>query len=410
MKIVLLVEVFSPQMGYLENILPRYLSRLGADVHIVTTELQPYYYIRDVKKSYEDFNGDSQALKPGTIERLDGFTLHVLEHRKTLGYVRMSGLKDKLREIRPDIVQTEAAIGWLPLDAAIFKLQLGYKLFTGSHYHASVFPLANRQHHLWDPERLRVIMSRSLPGRVISYVATKCYPTSDDCADVAIRFFGVQKSKIEICPLGVDLDIFHPIQNEADARERRELRAQLGVADHEIVCIYTGRFSQAKNPLLLANAIDQLAAKGEPYRGLFVGNGAQGDAIRQQRNCCVHPFVNFRELPRFFRAADIGVWPTQESMSMLDATACGLPIIVNDTLNARERIEGNGLSYRLNDCEDLIRALVSLRAPERRHELGQCGAEKMRRQFGWDSIARFRLRGYEAALNHKTPKRELSGI
>jgi glycosyltransferase involved in cell wall biosynthesis len=401
MRIVLLVEVFSPQMGYLENILPRYLSRLGADVHLITTELQPYYYMRDVKKTYEDFNGDSPALKPGTIERLDGFTLHVLEHRKTLGYVRMLGLRNKLRDIRPDIVQTEAAIGWLPLDAAILKLQLGYKLFTGSHYHASVFPLANRQHHLWDPERLRVIMTRSLPGRAVSLVATRCFPTSDDCADVAVRFFGVQRGKIEVCPLGVDLDLFRPIQNEGDERERRELRAQLGFADQEIVCIYTGRFSQAKNPLLLAKAIDQLAASGEPYRGLFIGNGSQGDAIRQQRNCYVHPFVNFRELPRFFRAADIGVWPTQESMSMLDAAASGLQIIVNDTVNAKERIEGNGLSYRLNDCEDLVRILASLRTPERRHELGQCGAEKIQRQFGWDSIARLRLRGYEAAMNGK---------
>jgi glycosyltransferase involved in cell wall biosynthesis len=399
MRIVLLVETFSRQMGYLENTLPRYLSRLGADVHLVTTDLPPYYYMRDAKKTYQDFTGGSET-PPGTIERLDGFTLHVLGHRKALGYVRMLGLKNKLREIRPDIVQTEAAIGWLPLDAAILKLQLGYSLFTGSHYHASVFPLANRQHHLWDPERLRVIMLRYLPGRAISQFASKCYPTSDDCADVAVRFFGVQRRKIEVCPLGVDLDIFQPIQNEEDARERRELRAQLGFADHEIVCIYTGRFSQAKNPLLLAKAINQLAARGEPYRGLFVGNGAQGDEIRQQRDCYIHPFVNFRELPRFFRAADVGVWPTQESMSMLDAAACGLPIVVNDTLNAKERIEGNGLSYRLNDCEDLIRVLISLRAPERRHELGQRGADKIRREFGWNSVAKFRLRGYEAALNH----------
>jgi glycosyltransferase involved in cell wall biosynthesis len=365
--------------------------------------------MRDTKKTYEDFNGDSQAFKPGTIERLDGFTWHVLEHHMTFGYVRMLGLRNKLQEIRPDIVQTEAAIGWLPLDAAMFKLQLGYKLFTGSHYHASVFPLANRKHHLWDPERLRVIMSRSLPGRAVSQLATKCYPTSDDCADVAVRFFGVQRNKIEVCPLGVDLDIFRPIQQEGDARERQELRAQLGFADDEIVCIYTGRFSQAKNPLLLAKAIDELAARGEPYRGLFVGNGTQGDEIQQQRNCCVHPFVNFSELPRFFRAADIGVWPTQESMSMLDAAACGLPIVVNDTLTARERIEGNGLSYRLNDCEDLIRVLISLRASEKRHELGERGAKKIRQQFGWDSIAKLRLRGYEAALNHKNRKTRLAG-
>jgi glycosyltransferase involved in cell wall biosynthesis len=289
----------------------------------------------------------------------------------------------------------------------MYKLQLGYKLFTGSHYHASVFPLANRQHRIWDPERLRVIVMRSLPGRVISQFGSKCYVISVDCGDVAARFFGVQRSKIEICPLGVDLDIFRPIQNEQDARDRRDFRSQLGFTEDEIVCIYTGRFSQSKNPLLLAKAIDRLTAMGEHFRGLFVGNGVQDDAIRQCRNCDVRPFVNFRELPRFFRAADIGVWPTEESMSMRDAAACGLPI-VNDTLNGMERIEGSGLKYRPADCDDLVRVLLSLRAPERRRELGDCGAEKVRQGFGWDSIAKFRLRAYEAALNHKAQNGRLS--
>jgi glycosyltransferase involved in cell wall biosynthesis len=358
--------------------------------------------LSDHKQTYQDFTLDSEALTPGAIERLDGFTLHVLGHRKVLGYVRMVGLKGKLREIRPDIVQTEAAIGWLPLDAARLKMQLGYKLFTGCHYTASGFPLASRQHHLWDPERLRVIMLRFLPGLAISQFVSKCYAATVDCADVAVRFFGVPKGQVEICPLGVDLDIFQPIRNEDDAQERRKLRTELGFEDYEIVCIYTGRFDEAKNPLLLAKAVDRLTEMGEPYRGLFVGNGAQVDEIRQHRNCLVHAFVDFRKLPPFFRAADIGVWPTQESMSMLDAAACGLPIVVNDTLKAVERIEGNGLSYRLNDCDDLIRILLSLRAPERRHELGQHGAEKIQREFGWDSIAKFRLRGYEAVLNYKS--------
>ena len=408
MRIVLLADAFSRKMGYTHNTLPKYLSRLGADVHLVTADLQPYHQVRDLKQTYEGFFEDQETLAPGLIERLDGFTLHVLGHRKELGYVRMLGLRKKLQEIQPDIVQTEAAVGWLPLDAAMLRLQLGYKLFTGCHYHASGFPLAKRQHHLWDPERLRVIMLRSLPGRVISLFTSKCFPISDDCADVAVRFFGVQRSKAEICPLGTDLDIFHPVRNEDDAQERRKTRVELGFEDHEIVCIYTGRFDENKNPLLLAKAVDRLTAMGESYRGLFVGNGVQVDAIRQQRNCCVHPFVSFSELPRFFRAADVGVWPTQETMSMIDAAACGLPIVINDTVSVTERIEGNGLSYRLNDCDDLIRILLSLRLPDRRQELGQCGAEKMRREFGWDSIAKTRLRSYDAALNPKAQKVRLA--
>jgi glycosyltransferase involved in cell wall biosynthesis len=113
--------------------------------------------------------------------------------------------------------------------------------------------------------------------------------------------------------------------------------------------------------------------------------------------CVTHPFVPVQELGDFYRAADIGVWPTQESMSMLDAAACGLPIIVNDTIAAVERIDGNGLKYKLGDVDDLVRALLELGDPLARQGLGSFGAKKMA-GFNWEAIARRRLQDYRTAL------------
>ncbi len=247
MRVVILCETFSRKMGYLDNTLSKYMAREGADVHVVSADLPPYYQLEDFNKNYQEFIGDG-ALTPGTVERHDGFTLHVLGHRKVFGYVRLIDLKRKLKEIKPDIVQASVAIGWLPLDAALIKLQLGYKLFTGNHTTASVFPLATRPHNLWDAERLRAIALRSVPGYAISLLTSKCYAATVDCADVAVRFFGVPQSKIDICPLGVDTELFQPIRGEADERDRQQLRARLGFSDSEIVCIYTGRFTNNKIP------------------------------------------------------------------------------------------------------------------------------------------------------------------
>ena len=85
---------------------------------------------------------------------------------------------------------------------------------------------------------------------------------------------------------------------------------------------------------------------------------------------------------------------------MLDATACGLPLIVNDTMQAVERIEGNGITYRLNDLDDLVRALRDLRDPGVRAKLGRHGAERMRERFSWGVLARQRLRDYAEALGY----------
>jgi len=43
---------------------------------------------------------------------------------------------------------------------------------------------------------------------------------------------------------------------------------------------------------------------------------------------------------------------------MLDAAACGIPIVANDTVDALQRFDGTETSYRLNDLDDLIRSLA----------------------------------------------------
>jgi len=396
MRLVLLAPTFSKDMGYVENMLPRYLARAGVETHVVAMDLPPYYWMPESQETYENF---SMRHRPGTVESVDGFTLHVLDHKKIAGYMRMVGLRRKLSEIRPDIVQCSAVIGWIPLDAALYKRSLGYQLFTGNHYHASVFPLANKSAPWWAAERLRCMLTRAIPGRLVSWFTERCYSIAPDCTDVAVRFFGVQRRKIEDCPLGVDTELFRPVSTQEDNDRRRELRRELGFAESEIVCIYTGRLGENKNPLLLARSIARLFGRGEPFRGLFVGNGTQANAIESCVGCKTHPFVPVHELRDFFRAADIGVWPAQESLSMLDAAACGLPIVANDTMTAKERVEGNGLFYRLNDEDDLIRVLLQLEDPETRRQLGFAGAQKMQKRFSWESIAQRRIRDYQMALD-----------
>jgi glycosyltransferase involved in cell wall biosynthesis len=395
LRVALLTEMFSKNMGYLENFLPKYLGRQKIDVHVISTDLPNYYWIPEFKETYGEF---SEPLQAGTVEVQEGFTLHILAHKKVAGYMRMVGLWEKLNSVRPDVVQIMSPIGWTALKAAAYRPMLGYKLFTGCHMTASVFPLANRKLPWWNKERLRCTLTRTCPGRFTSFFTEKCYGATSDCADVAVRFFGVSKKKIDVCPLGVDTELFRPVSSERDYAARLELRQKLGFGGSEIVCIYTGRFSEDKNPLLLAKAVAHLVSTGEPFRGLFVGSGVQAQAIQSCVGCTAHPFVRVQDLGNFFRASDIGVWPTQESTSMLDAAACGLPIVVNDTLVATERIDGNGVTYRLNDLGDLIRVLLGLREPQERRRLGLLGAEKMARDFSWKSIARRRLRDYQAVL------------
>lgn len=403
MRIAIVFYSFPRDMGYSITMLARYLSRLGAEVHYVTTDLPVYHKSQDARSAYSDFSAET-TMTPGTTEQYDGYTVHCLGHRYVFGVPMFLGLADKLRRIQPDIVQLYINAGWVPLQAAVAKLRLNFKLFSAAHTTISVFPLARRVTRLWDIEWISNLVARAIPGRIVSAFTETCYAATSDCAEVAARFYGMPKRKIVIAPLGVDTDNFYPATTADMLRERASTRAGLGFSEEQIVCIYTGQFTAAKNPIILARAVAVRRAHGDAVRGLFIGNGAQRDDIAACDGCVVLPFRPHRELPRYYRAADIGIWPTQESMSMLDAAACGLPIVVNDTLLAKERIDGNGLTYRLNDVSDLAEKIGLLKDPEFRNRLGAIGARRMSQLFSWASIAQRRLADYETALAPKGNK------
>jgi glycosyltransferase involved in cell wall biosynthesis len=404
MKVAILSETFSKKMGYLPNLLPKYLARLGVDVHLIAMDLSPYYYAASFEKTYGDFVG-AGGLTPGTVEFCDGFTLHVLSHRKQFGYMRMVGLRKRLRVLKPDIVQASAAIGWIPLDAALSIPFARYRLFTGSHMASSVFPLARRNSPWWAPERLECALKRAVPGRLVSLVTEKCYTPTEDCALIACRYFGVQPSKVEVMYLGIDTDYLYPAISPPSLGERSRMRAQLGFQSDEIICIYTGKFTEDKKTLLLAHAVEQLRNEGLKCRALFIGNGPDRELLRARPWVSALEFLPFCQLGSYYRAADLGVWPGNESTSMLDAAACGLPIIMSDEVFYRAPVEGEDQVFRKDSIEDLKRAILALRDSEKRQALGLKCAARMARDFSWESIARRRLLDYEAALGLMRPSK-----
>ena len=389
MRIVLISDWFAEKMGYAENCLPKAMAALGHDVHLITSDVQPYFHLPLYKETYEPFLG--KGIVPCGTKPFEGYTLHRLPHGKTSKFFWIKGLTKQLRTLRPDVVQTFDAFVPSTLACVRASRRVGFRLFLETHLHASVLPprIANRRLAWW--------FYRRTVGRWINQRTELCYPISEDTADIVIRLIGLDPQKMRVCSLGVDTALFHP---PTDPVVRDERRRKLGFAASDVVCVYTGRFAEDKGPLVLAQAIDRLTAAGEPYRGLFVGSGTQSQvaAIQECRGCVIQPFVLPGELPPFYWAADIGVWPRQESTSQLDAAACGLPLILSDRVHVRERAEGNGVFYNENSVSSLCDAIRSLASPDLRRKLGECGAGKMEQSFSWNRIARERIKDYESVL------------
>ncbi|MFA5059068.1 MAG: glycosyltransferase family 4 protein [Candidatus Omnitrophota bacterium] len=397
MKIVIVSASLSEKMGYSISFLPKALAELGHEVHLVTSNTQVYFGSPDYKDIFERFIG------PGVVEccvrPYKGFTLHRLPYRmgprRALG---IRGLIGKIKEINPDIVHSFGLMVEPTYELALAKPFFKYKLFAECHIHASVFPpmlVKVRSLKRW----LYWRVYKLLCGKLLNATCELCIAISTDAAQIAMDYFGLSHKKTVVHSLGTDTQMFKPWY-ECDQKARLNFRRSLGFQDDHIVCIYTGRLHEGKDPLILARAIDQLVKKGKPYRAIFVGDGPEEyrEQLKKHQGCVFVPFVTIDELPQCYQAADIAVWPKQESTSQLDAASCGLPLILSDRVKVVERVNGNGLLYEENNLDDLISKLLQLQQADVRRKMGEVGVRNMREKFSWQKVAQGYIEDFERAL------------
>lgn len=383
-------------MGYSDLFLCNALANAGHEVHLISSQyqLQPEFY----NGNYEAFLG--QREQPTGCKKFEQILIHRLHAEEGWKLFRTQRLISKIKEILPDIVVSLESIKFDTFKLALAKPFLKYKLYTEDHVHLSVFPPAHQKLSLW--KKLKFFVYRQTIARFLNCSIEKCYVIAPDTAEIMIKYFGISPKKICLSPLVSDINLFHPIKDDAERAERQSVRDDLGVGANDILCIYTGRFTNGKDPACLALAIDKLQIAGEPFKAVFFGSGMeQYDTIKNSKGCIVHPFVLARDLPKYYRASDIGVWPRQESTSQLDAMATGLPIIISDKVRANERHEGNGLTYEEGNSNSLVKALLILKSLEVRRRFGDCGLAKIKKDLNWDFVAQERIADFMAARQQK---------
>jgi glycosyltransferase involved in cell wall biosynthesis len=74
---------------------------------------------------------------------------------------------------------------------------------------------------------------------------------------------------------------------------------------------------------------------------------------------------------------------------LVEAMACGVPVIGSDVGEIGHVIGGAGLTYPAGDVAALSRAIATVRGdPALARRLGEAGATRARADFSWDNAAR----------------------
>jgi glycosyltransferase involved in cell wall biosynthesis len=385
MKIALITEWYSENMGYAENFLPNALGMLGHDVHLITSDLQIYGNNIELYDSvYKDFLGE-RILNTGVFKK-DTFTLHRNKHLLDRGLC-IYGLDQKLHELKPDIVYLFEILTTDFLNVIDLKQELRFKVFSESRLHTSILHWPKN----WQEFKYYVRMFNL--GRKTSKYVSNYYPIAKDVSFNINFIYGIPKSKIKISSLGVDIDMFTSLR--FSSVDRKEFRKSVNFDEHDFVCVYTGRLNEDKDPLILAKAINYLYLLGHKnIKALFIGKGTDDyiSSLLKNQNCIIKDFVKNSDLPLIYSSSDIGVWPKQESTSRLDAMSCGLPILIPNTPSNNKLIKDCGYVFNANNYKNLAVKILSSYNNKNDYSIKSINSrKKIEMHYSWRSIAESRI-------------------
>jgi len=389
-------------MGYMNNCLAESFARQGHEVHVITSKYQSYFNIPNYNEIYGKFLG--APIQPLGTEIYKGIHVHRVSSIRIKNRIILTGILSKLREIKPDVIQTFDGHEPSTVVVALAKPFFKYKLFTGVHTILITFRQVVNWKKLTWKRKLFWSVFFYWPSKLLVRNYETCYAVTRDASMIAHKFFGVPYNKIKVQTLGVDAHIYNNIINEKILQKRKEL----GYNDNDIVCIYTGKINDEKKPLLLCNAIQELNKKGLNFKALFVGAGNEEliAEIKKFNNVQVVNFIPSSELPAYYKMADIAVWPNSITTSMLDAAACAKPVVVSDSVYAYDEVDGKQTHkpqiiasfFETNNLNDLINNLEKFKEKKVREEAGKKAMNYIMNNLSWDKIAEKRVKEYEEAI------------
>jgi len=199
-----------------------------------------------------------------------------------------------------------------------------------------------------------------------------------------------QRADVAVIPNGVDTARFFPA-----ARLARSSRARnsFGFEDTDFVLLLIG--NDWKNKGLDQLLMAMVLLRGLPFRLLVVGNDDPRPYYSLIRESGLGDRVGFQptspDVLSFYAAADAYVGPSREDafgLPVLEAMACGLPVIASARAGVSEMIEDgrNGLILRQpenpEELATLLRRLFQDRALQQ--DLGEAAALTAK-EFSWEA-------------------------
>ncbi len=307
----------------------------------------------------------------------------------------LASLRQVVRKVQPDLIQAG------PIQScALLAVMSGFHPLVSTSWGSDLLLDADRND--WTRWATRFVMNHS------DSLIGDCDPVRQKAVE-----YGMDNERIVTFPWGIDLNHFQPCQFPPEGNHAFTLLSTRSWEPVYGVEVIGRAFAKAtrlvKRDASLGSQID--------LRLIMLGNGSQAGRLREiftQEG--ILNAVNFpgqisqSELPKLYCQADLYLaasYSDGTSISLLEAMACGKPVLVSDIPGNREWVtpEKNGWLFPAGDEDALARGiLAAVQQRKRLLEMGQAARSLAEQRADWQENFKCLLDAYQVAVHHHKRK------
>lgn len=382
MKILFFNTNFDPTYEYMENAIARILKRKGHEVSVLAYT------------TYMNRFGTSRANNIGRVKQSYSFNLVKIFNLSNWFnnlYLKIPlNLSKLIKSEQPDLIIFQTLEYYIPARIALNtarKLGIPFYVIVNQHF---VYKKHDKK------SRLKRFIENLIEARFYKRIlrfSDKVLAMNEYCYEQALKYNPSVGHKLQQITLGIDLDGFRKF---FDKYKEKEIRKLIRDNDKEsIYCISTGKINSQKKTHLIIEAIGKI---GSPkVKLVLVGPIQEGyystlkkviDRYELQDQVIFIDKVDSEDLKYYFLNSDIAIWADLFTISTIEASACGIPVIVPNYKGYFHRIKNdNGLAIEPGNVEDLKEKLSYLVNDRKiREEMGQRGKELVEEEMNWSKI------------------------
>lgn len=357
-KIKILYLVLEMELGGLQRIVNLVIDRIDRN------KFTPYLCCLDRGGMfYEQLKSDSVKT-------------YILQRRPGPFDIRMAiRLYKILRENKIDVIHSQSGC-------------MGYAAIAGRL--ARVKGIIHTDHGRFVPDKRSAILEE----RISSILINRVIGVSEELTDYLASEVKIKREKLIIIINGVDVHRFIPLKSE----QCKELRNGIGVDEEDKILGTVCRLEPVKNLEFLIDCMPFICEVVPGCKLLIVGDGPiKEHLIKYSESLGIDSKINFMgeqsDIEDILPVFDIYVCTSLSegtSMTILEAMACGLPIVASAVGgNCKLVDDSNGRLFPLNDVDAFKRNIIDILNNARlMNEMGQNSRKKAENNFNFDQFVR----------------------